>query len=87
MVLAYHWPPRAVGTFLSFSSAIAEGASVKAVQTMLGHASAVETFDTYAALWPDQLDEVADRVSKGRVEALNPKPAEVDEEPEEAVAA
>ncbi len=32
---------------------IAHGESVKVVQARLGHASASETPDTYAHLWPD----------------------------------
>lgn len=35
------------------SLAISAGANVKAVQTMLGHASAAMTLDTYADLFPD----------------------------------
>lgn len=38
------------------SFAIASGASVKGVQSMLGHASATMTLDRYAALWPEELD-------------------------------
>ncbi len=32
---------------------IRHGESVKTVQARLGHASAVETLDTYSHLWPD----------------------------------
>jgi integrase len=32
---------------------IAKGCSVKAVQSGLGHQSAMETLDTYGHLWPD----------------------------------
>ncbi|WP_264071718.1 tyrosine-type recombinase/integrase [Mycolicibacterium komossense] len=42
------------------SLAISAGANVKAVQTMLGHKSAAMTLDTYADLFPDDLDAVAD---------------------------
>ena len=35
---------------------IDQGASVKAVQRHLGHASATTTLDTYAHLWPDSED-------------------------------
>lgn len=35
-----------------------------------GCAGAVETLDTYADLWPDQLDEVADKVDEARRAAL-----------------
>jgi Site-specific recombinase XerD len=44
------------------SIAVSAGANVKAVQHMLGHASAAETLDTYADLFPDDLDAVADRM-------------------------
>lgn len=40
------------------SLAIAAGANVKAVQQMLGHASAAMTLDVYAGLFPDDLDAV-----------------------------
>lgn len=52
------------------SMAIASGADVLVVQTMLGHSSSTETLRTYAHLWPDRLDEVADRVSVARERAL-----------------
>ena len=42
------------------SLAISAGANVKAVQTMLGHKSAALTLDTYADLFPDDLEAVAD---------------------------
>ncbi|RLL68193.1 hypothetical protein D7M15_16615 [Streptomyces sp. Z26] len=48
------------------SLAIAAGADVKVVQTMMGHKSAVMTLDLYGHLWPDRLDEVADRLEEGR---------------------
>jgi hypothetical protein len=41
------------------SLAINVGANVKAVQTMLGHKSAALTLDTYADLFPDDLEAVA----------------------------
>ncbi len=41
------------------SLAISSGANVKAVQRMLGHASAAMTLDTYADLFDDDLDAVA----------------------------
>jgi integrase len=44
------------------SLAIAAGASVKAVQSMLGHASATMTLDLYGHLFGDELDDVAARV-------------------------
>lgn len=39
------------------SALISAGLSVKAVQARLGHASAVETLDVYAHLWPDAADD------------------------------
>lgn len=36
---------------------IASGASIKVVQTRLGHASAAETLDTYSHLFPDEEDK------------------------------
>ena len=42
------------------SLAISAGANVKAIQKMLGHASAAMTLDTYADLFDDDLDAVAD---------------------------
>ena len=44
------------------SLAVSAGANVKAVQAMLGHASAAMTLDTYADLFDDDLDAVADRL-------------------------
>ena len=35
------------------SALIRSGESVKTVQAALGHATAVETLETYASLWPD----------------------------------
>ena len=46
------------------SIAIANGADVKTLQKQLGHATATMTLDTYAALWPDRLDNVAHAVSQ-----------------------
>lgn len=45
------------------SLAISSGANVKAVQRMLGHASAAMTLDTYADLFDDDLDAVAQRLN------------------------
>lgn len=47
------------------SLAVASGASVKAVQKMLGHASAAMTLDVYAGLFDDELDSVAERLEQG----------------------
>ncbi|SDY90088.1 Phage integrase family protein [Modestobacter sp. DSM 44400] len=44
------------------SLAIAAGANVKAVQRMLGHASAAMTLDVYSGLFDDDLDAVVDRL-------------------------
>ena len=46
------------------SLAISAGANVKAVQRMLGHASAAMTLDTYADLFDDDLDLVAAALSR-----------------------
>lgn len=52
------------------SLAIASGASVKGVQSMLGHASATLTLDRYGHLFEGELDAVADRLDVARAEAL-----------------
>lgn len=44
------------------SLAVSSGANVKAVQRMLGHASAAMTLDIYADLFDSDLDAVADRL-------------------------
>jgi Phage integrase family len=49
------------------SLAIAAGANVKAVQLMLGHASAAMTLDISAGLFADDLDAVADRLDRAFV--------------------
>ena len=48
---------------------IREGATVKAVQAQLGHATASITLDTYGHLFPDELDQLA-----GRLEAAGRGP-------------
>jgi integrase len=48
------------------SLAISAGANVKAVQRMLGHASAAMTLDTYADLFDDDLDAVATALTHAR---------------------
>lgn len=48
------------------SLAIRAGANVKAVQRMLGHASAVMTLDTYGHLFDDDLDTVAGAMHNAR---------------------
>jgi integrase len=46
------------------SLAVSAGANVKAVQKMLGHASAAMTLDTYTDLFDDDLDTVAVRLNE-----------------------
>lgn len=48
------------------SLAISAGANVKAVQRMLGHASAAMTLDVYGDLFDDDLDGVADALDQAR---------------------
>ncbi len=52
------------------SLAISAGANVKVVQRMLGHKSAKVTLDTYAALFPDDLDNVTSALSQQRAEQM-----------------
>ncbi|TFC85797.1 site-specific integrase [Cryobacterium sp. TmT2-59] len=52
------------------SLAISAGANVKAVQRMLGHASAAMTLDTYADLFDDDLDAVSERMDAVRAETV-----------------
>ena len=47
-------------TYASF--AIAQGADVKTLQMQLGHSSPSITLNTYTALWPERLDDVADDI-------------------------
>lgn len=47
------------------SLAVSAGANVKAVQRMLGHASASMTLDVYSDLFDDDLDAVAERLDQG----------------------
>jgi hypothetical protein len=49
---------------------IRQGASIKAVQKQLGHATASITLDTYGHLFPDELDALADRLEDARTDAL-----------------
>lgn len=48
------------------SIAISRGANVKAIQRMLGHATASMTLDTYGHLFDDELDDVAARIDPFR---------------------
>jgi integrase len=57
------------------SLAVSAGANVKAVQAMLGHASAAMTLDTYADLFDDDLGAVADRLD-AVVRAARERPAD-----------
>ena len=52
------------------SLAIASGASIKGVQSMLVHASAAMTLDRYGHLFGDELDAVADRMDAARADRL-----------------
>src|SRR3954466_12259764 len=56
------------------SLAISSGANVKAVQRMLGHASAAMTLDTYTDLFDDDLDAVARRMN----DAMGDLPSSLD---------
>ena len=48
---------------------VGSGASVKAVQRMLGHATAAITLDTYAGLFDQDLDDLAERLQEMLVAA------------------
>lgn len=54
-------PPRHTAASLAVSA----GANVKAVQRMLGHASAAMTLDVYSGLFDNDLDGVAERLDAG----------------------
>ena len=49
---------------------IAQGASIKAVQAQLGHATASITLDTYGHLFPSEMEALADRLEMVRDAAL-----------------
>ena len=55
------------------SLAIGSGASIKGVQSMLGHASAAMTLDRYGHLLGDELEAVADRMEAARADFLRTK--------------
>ncbi|GAA1733531.1 tyrosine-type recombinase/integrase [Microbacterium paludicola] len=55
------------------SLAVSAGANVKAVQRMLGHASASMTLDVYTDLFEDDLNEVAEALDRTRAAALGKK--------------
>lgn len=63
------------------SLAVSAGASVKAVQRMLGHASAAMTLDVYAGLFDDELDDVAERM--GAAAAASADQLRTEPEPDE----
>lgn len=52
------------------SLAVSAGANVKAVQRMLGHASAAMTLDTYSDLFDDDLDAVSDALDRARSRSI-----------------
>ncbi|HEY0260907.1 MAG TPA: site-specific integrase [Lacisediminihabitans sp.] len=54
------------------SPAISAGANVKAVQRMLGQASAAMTLDTYADLFDDDLDAVAMSLNAAKANSMLP---------------
>ena len=51
------------------SLAVSAGANVKAIQRMLGHASAAMTLDVYSGLFTDDLDRVAERLNSAALAA------------------
>ena len=51
---------------------IDQGASVKAVQRHLGHASATTTLDTYAHLWPDAEEVTRKALDAGLADVVSP---------------
>ena len=55
-------------TYASF--AIAQGADEKTLQMQLGHSSPSITLNTYTALWPERLDDVADAIGALREREL-----------------
>ena len=60
------------------SLAVSAGANVKAVQRMLGHASAAMTLDVYSDLFDDDLNTVSKALEKARrrtvVSKMGPDP-------------
>lgn len=55
------------------SLAVSAGANVKALQRMLGHASAAMTLDVYADLFDDDLDDVAIALDQAKAKTIVPK--------------
>ena len=58
------------------SLAVQAGASVKVLQSMLGHSSAALTLDVYSSLYADDLTDVADRMGRAadRVHSASSRP-------------
>jgi integrase len=51
---------------------IREGASIKAVQRQMGHATAAITLDVYGHLFPDELDSLAERLESLHARTATP---------------
>jgi integrase len=60
---AVHSTPSSAASLL-----IAQGASVKAVQAQLGHATASITLDTYGHLFPSEMEALANRLEQARTQ-------------------
>jgi integrase len=58
---------------------IREGASIKAVQKHMGHATGAITLDTYGHLYPDELPDLAERLERLHAEAVAALPRAVGE--------
>jgi integrase len=67
------------------SLAIASGADIKTLQRILGHASAAMTLDRYGKMYPDSLDQVADKLDIAGRKARGTPPADIIELPKQAV--
>ena len=50
--------------------AVQSGASVKTLQSIMGHASAAMTLDRYAGLFAGDVDAVADRLDQAATESV-----------------
>lgn len=59
------------------SMAIAAGCDPKTLQQVLGHSSAKVTLDTYAEMWPDRMDVVADAIADRYMTSPKPCPQNV----------
>lgn len=57
---------------------MASGADIKVVQTMLGHKDAAMTLNTYAGLFTDRLDVVADALDTAVRVAIEPDARQLD---------